>query len=384
MRHLACLFTLLLLPLSGAALPFSSEVLREAASQDAEQVRAAFLAPEADSEDFKALASFPELLQERPLQIKLFRSLTSKKVEVFQAAVALCLRVPQATQFAMIRRRFNLSFIGPDVRKRQAILELALGETSFLKDLRLVSLVSEALSTPDPTLAETALSLVREEKWMQKLPAIAEALSRSGVNLGSPRLKLPDVAFFRARVAPIFEVEGKDEKACVDCHKGHPILRLKPVETDSEAEQTLDHYRASLRVIDLEQPENSLLLTKPLQEAPPEGTYASGANQHGGGVRWTRDSPEYRTLLEWIRTAKGKDLRKDGGHICLNFQVCEGVVSGCSLIHDNVEGSRRLGHLRHRSRRLDFQGRSDGTDQISLGCRLQGQSHLLFRHGLAE
>ena len=62
MRHLARLFTLLLLPLSGAALPFSSEVLREAASQDAEQVRAAFLAPEADSEDFKALASFPELL----------------------------------------------------------------------------------------------------------------------------------------------------------------------------------------------------------------------------------------------------------------------------------------------------------------------------------
>ena len=164
--------------------------------------------------------------------------------------------------------------------------------------------MSEALSAPDPTLAETALSLVREEKWMQKLPAIAEALSRSGVNLGSPRLKLPDVAFFRARVAPIFEVEGKDEKACVDCHKGHPILRLKPVETDSEAEQTMEHYRSSLRVIELEKPENSLLLTKPLQEAPPEGTYASGANQHGGGIRWTRDSPEYRTLLQWIRTAE--------------------------------------------------------------------------------
>ena len=134
-RHLAPLFTLLVLvlPLSGAALPFSGEFLREAGSQDAERVRAAFLAPEADSEDFEALASFPELLQERPLQIKLFRSLTSKKVEVFQAAVALCLRVPEATQFAMIRRRFNLSFIGPDVRKRQAILELALAETSFLK-----------------------------------------------------------------------------------------------------------------------------------------------------------------------------------------------------------------------------------------------------------
>ena len=176
MRHLACLFTLLVLPLSGAVLPFSGKFLAEAGSQNAEQAKAAFLAPDADSEAFEALASFPGLLRERPLQIKLFRSLSSKKAEVFQAAVGLCLRVPEATQFAMIRRRFNLSFIGPDVRKRQAILELALADTGFLKDLRLVSLVSEALSAPDPTLAATALSLVREEKWMQKLPAIAEAL----------------------------------------------------------------------------------------------------------------------------------------------------------------------------------------------------------------
>ncbi len=303
MRGLICLFALLALLLCGAVLAASRE-FPEAGSQSAERVRAAFLAPEAGREVFEALASFPELLQERPLQIKLFRSLSSKKAEVFQAAVALCLRVPEATQFAMIRRRFNLSFIGPDARKRQSILELALAETSFLKDLRLVSLVSEALADPDPTLAETALSLVRGEKWMQKLPAIAEAMSRIHADLDSAEMKLPDVAFFRDRVAPIFEVQGKDEKACADCHKGHPILRLKPVETDSEAEQTMEHYRACLRVIDLEKPENSLLLTKPLQEAPPEGTNTSSANQHGGGIRWTRDSPEYRTLLQWIRTAK--------------------------------------------------------------------------------
>ncbi len=304
MRHLVSLVMLLILPMSGAALPCVGELIGGPGSQNAERVRAAFLAPEADGEAFEDLASFPELLQERPVQIKLFRSLSSKKAEVFQAAVALCLRVPEATQFAMIRRRFNLSFIGPDARKRKSILELALAETRFLKDLRLVSLVSEALSDPDPTLAETALSLVRREQWMQKLPAIAEALSRSSEDLGSARLKLPDIAFFKDKVAPIFEIQGEDEKACVDCHKGHPILRLKPVETDSKAEQTMEHYRASLRVIDLAKPERSLLLTKPLQEAPPEGTNASGTNQHGGGIRWTQDSPEYQTLLQWIRTGK--------------------------------------------------------------------------------
>ena len=304
MKRLVCLVLLFIPPTFGAPRPSAGELIGGPGSQNAERVRAAFLAPEADREAFEALVSFPELLQERPLQIKLFRSLSSKKAEVFQAAVALCLSMPQATQFAMIRRRFNLSFIGPDAGKRQSILELALEETSFLKDLRLVSLVSEALSDPDSTLAETALSLVRREKWMQTLPAIAEALSRSNKDLGSASLKLPDVAFFRDRVAPIFEVQGEDEKACVDCHKGHPILRLKPIESDSKAEQTMEHYRASLRVIDLAKPERSLLLTKPLQEAPPEGTHASGINQHGGGIRWTQDSPEYQTLLEWIRTGK--------------------------------------------------------------------------------
>ena len=304
MRHLVCLVMLLILPMSGAALLRVGELIGGPGSQNAERVRAAFLAPEADGESFEALASFPELLQERPLQIKLFRSLASKEVEIFKAAIALCLRVPEAKKFAMIRRRFNLAFIGPDARKRRSILELALAESHFLKDLRLVSLVSGALSDPDPTLAETALSLVRREQWMQKLPAIAEALSRTHEPFDSASMKLPDVAFFRDRVAPLFEIQGEDEKACVDCHKGHPILRLKPLETDSKAEQIVEHYRASLRVIDLEKPANSLLLTKPLQEAPPEGTYASGPDQHGGGIRWTEDSPEYRTLLQWIRTGK--------------------------------------------------------------------------------
>lgn len=42
--------------------------------------------------------------------------------------------------------------------------------------------------------------------------------------------------------------------------------------------------------IDLKQPENSLLLTKPTMEEP-----------HGGGERLSRDSADYRTLVDWIR-----------------------------------------------------------------------------------
>lgn len=42
--------------------------------------------------------------------------------------------------------------------------------------------------------------------------------------------------------------------------------------------------------IDLKHPEDSLLLTKPTMEEP-----------HGGGERLSRDSADYRTLVEWIR-----------------------------------------------------------------------------------
>jgi hypothetical protein len=31
---------------------------------------------------------------------------------------------------------------------------------------------------------------------------------------------------------------------------------------------------------------------------------AARATAHGGGQRWTKDSPEYETILKWIRGAR--------------------------------------------------------------------------------
>jgi hypothetical protein len=54
--------------------------------------------------------------------------------------------------------------------------------------------------------------------------------------------------------------------------------------------------------IDLQQPEKSLILLK-----------ATGAMAHGGGRRFTADSPEYRAILDWIRTGApfGRDASLD-------------------------------------------------------------------------
>jgi hypothetical protein len=34
-----------------------------------------------------------------------------------------------------------------------------------------------------------------------------------------------------------------------------------------------------------------------------EGVAGARTISHGGGVRWSRDSPEYRTILEWVKGA---------------------------------------------------------------------------------
>jgi len=98
----------------------------------------------------------------------------------------------------------------------------------------------------------------------------------------------PDDAFFRGYVEPILTRRGKDGQACVHCHASHAIF-----------DGTLTTAR---KVINTEEPEESLILKKPTWNAEQEGTL--GAQSHGGGVRFEKDSPEYITILNWIRGVK--------------------------------------------------------------------------------
>ena len=60
--------------------------------------------------------------------------------------------------------------------------------------------------------------------------------------------------------------------------------------------------RTANKVINTEDPEDSLILKKPTWTAEEEGTL--GAKSHGGGVRFEKDSAEYTTILNWIRGVK--------------------------------------------------------------------------------
>lgn len=274
----------------------------------AAKVRAAFLAETAGSAEFMALLSFPKLLEEREVRMKIFRSLGSPDLKIFQAAVELSLNAVQLEKDPMVNRRFAAAFLSKEPQKKKAILDLAVAKPAYLKDLRIISLITEALVDPDPPLSGTALNLVNTEQSLQQLPAVAEALARRPEQSASAKVKLPDYRFFKEKVQPIFEAPGKDGIACVNCHPTHSILKLNPSGPGGATEEQLqEHYRSALRVVTLHSPEESLLLKKPTSSTDAaEGTLSSNLISHGGGVRWEKGSPQYQTILEWILTAAQK------------------------------------------------------------------------------
>jgi hypothetical protein len=118
----------------------------------------------------------------------------------------------------------------------------------------------------------------------------ASAARRAGVKL--------DETYFRGYVQPILETRGKDGYACVHCHASHTLFN--------------GSYSTALNVVNTAEPDKSLLLLKPTSSAETEGITGSDTVAHGGGVRWAKDSPEYNTILEWIKGAKEQEERGRG------------------------------------------------------------------------
>jgi hypothetical protein len=179
------------------------------------------------------------------------------------------------------------------------------------------------LDSPDPemrTLASRGVLLVRETRFadvnrlagppgentravlakVQSMPdavEVAHALKppvRSAAvadSKGSARVKPKlDETYFRGYVQPILEKRGKDGYACVHCHASHTLFN--------------GSYSTALNVVNPAEPEQSLILLKPTSSSETEGIAGASTVAHGGGVRWTKDSPEYVTILEWIKGAK--------------------------------------------------------------------------------
>jgi hypothetical protein len=167
-------------------------------------------------------------------------------------------------------------------------------------------------------LAEQAAILVRDVKFPDvnriagpsgdqtkaltaKVEAMPEAIEVANVlnppppvvraKSSGPQVKVKlDEAFFRGYVEPILTKRGKDGYACVHCHASHTLFNAT--------------WSTVMNVVDTSDPENSLILRKPTSTAESEGVAGSTTLAHGGGVRFAKDSPEYVTILQWIKGAK--------------------------------------------------------------------------------
>ncbi len=193
---------------------------------------------------------------------------------------------------------------------------------------RMAAAIAPLLSSPDPDmrrLAAKAVLMVRENRFadvnriagpsgpavkqaiaaLDSMPEAADvartfhpappatAATPGAARAGAPRPQTKlDEAFFRGYVQPILEKRGKDGYACVHCHSTHTLFDAT--------------WSTVMHVVDTSDPENSLILRKPTSSSESEGVAGSATLAHGGGVRFTKDSPEYAIILAWIRKgAKG-------------------------------------------------------------------------------
>jgi hypothetical protein len=190
-----------------------------------------------------------------------------------------------------------------------------------------VDTVIAALLDSDANVSAAALDTLRKVKGVQQRADFRSALNHLE-NSTNPRLKLIatnvlkgkdlsealrdvkpgsilDFRYFVTRIEPILSTPGRDGKACVFCHASHVIFKLEPpnadgVFSDQDSEQ---NYKYAMRVVNIAEPEKSLILVKPTRPFDSAGNVGDYLATHNGGQRWhgNESSEQYRTILEWIR-----------------------------------------------------------------------------------
>ncbi len=154
--------------------------------------------------------------------------------------------------------------------------------------------------------------VTRSDNVRQKEIATALLKSRGRSSGSASAADVLDLAYFEAKVLPLFETEAEDGQNCVGCHKSHTILKLVgPAEGDRwTPDRVRANYRAALRVVNLQSPTESLLLLKPTWEAAAEAEAQNdpSIHAHAGGVRFEPGSDDYQAILDWINGARLKPV----------------------------------------------------------------------------
>jgi HEAT repeat protein len=311
--------------------------------------------PENYAQILNAASSFTELMSDPKLQHAVLAGLDSYDPDVQRAAIQVSLEHflnnPQMTP-AVKKAYANLSvsaqriFMEEVSNPRFMIRHLGVAggavsqDQDFLNRNLAAKKIQEPLENPivldtvmasvlhgDANVRAAALDTLRGVKGVEQRADFRAAMDQLR-NSDNPRLKLIatrvlqgknlnealkdvqpgsvlDFNYFVTRIEPILAKPGPDGKACVFCHASHVIFKLQPpnaagVFSDQDSEE---NYKYAMRVVDINNPMQSLILIKPTRPTDSAGNVGNYLATHNGGQRWhgNESSPQYQTILQWIR-----------------------------------------------------------------------------------
>lgn len=203
-------------------------------------------------------------------------------------------------------------------------------DPDFLDKPLVFRAVVESLSDRDANVRAASLDLLRKVKGIEQNPQFRAAMERlrsdpnqrlqliatrvvEGKSLAEALADVQpgsvlDFDFFVSRVEPILAAPGADGKACVMCHATHVIFKLRPPNAEGQfsPQDSEANYKYAMRVVDIRNPNLSLMLIKPTRPTDAAGNVDDYLATHNGGERWQGDesSWQYKTILEWIRGAR--------------------------------------------------------------------------------
>ncbi|SIO43394.1 HEAT repeat-containing protein [Singulisphaera sp. GP187] len=288
-------------------------------------------APTVRAAALKALPAFPKLLADRAVRSQVAEALTDADVDARVSAIRLVLGAKVKVSDSALRKALE----DPAPEHRIGLLNSVSPKTADVSDLRLIGVISNGVVDENSGVREKALQVIQAHPKLVANPAIeaslreltgtdnqrqkeiASALLKSGGRSSGAGASadLLDLAYFEAKVLPIFTAVGEDGQSCMGCHRSHTILKMVAPGKDGKwsPQAVRANFRAALRVVDLPSPADSLLLGKPTWEAAEEAEAQNDPTKkaHSGGVRFeAKRSAEYQTLLDWINGAR---LKPAGG-----------------------------------------------------------------------
>lgn len=234
----------------------------------------------------------------------------------------------------------GLSDTSPGIRRRS--LQLAQDHVEIWENPATYEYLLRLVIDPDPKIRKLTLDsldrfnlLGREPRFASRIkslskdpelgPRATEILAAAGLDPNAieadgviQTFGIPDLEFFREKVNPHFYVAGADKQSCAECHQTHSILRIAGMPTGATQlpeDLLIQNMNSALKVVNLGDPEQSLLLRKPRS---PQGQGEANAASptgltHVGGARWeTTAHPAYQVIVDWIRDANSVIQRRVG------------------------------------------------------------------------